>query len=141
AVLDLPARFSPRFLNTRYFYLQTAHRRPIVHTLNGPFSTLHLSLQDNVLVQALLALEFPDDGYPTAADPELRLGAELLWTKQFDRVIVHRTYYGEEGVRGATEELLERVLGPASHESERIVEFPIPAVVEAVGTEAGDGGT
>jgi hypothetical protein len=136
AVLDLPARFSPRFLNTRYFYLQTAHRRPIVHTLNGPFSTLHLSLGDNTLVQALLAVEFPDDGYPTAGDKELRLGAELLWTKQFDRVIVHRSYYGDDGVREATEELLTLVLGPPAYESALLAEFPIPAVVETTAVEA-----
>jgi len=136
AVLDLPARFSPRFLNTRYFYLQTAHRRPIVHTLNGPFSTLHLSLEDNALVRALLAVEFPDDGYETATERELRLGAELLWTKQFDRVIVHRTFYGDEGVREETEALLTRVLGPPAYESDLIAEFPIPPVVETTPGES-----
>jgi len=135
AVLDVPVRFSPRFLNTRYFYLQTVHRRPIVHTLNGPFSTLHLSLEDNALVRALLAVEFPDDGYETADDGELRLGAELLWTRRFDRVIVHRTFYGDDEVRESTEALLGRALGPPVYESEALAVFEIPAVV------GGDGGT
>ena len=134
AVLDLPVRFAPRFLNTRYFYLQTVHRRPIVHTLNGPFSTLHLSLEDNPLVRALLAVEFPDDGYETADERELRLGAELLWTRRFDRVIVHRGFYGDDATRESTEALLLRVLGPPAYESEALAVFDIPAVVE------GDGG-
>ncbi len=141
AVLDLPVRFAPRFLNTRYFYLQTAHGRPIVHTLNGPFSTLHLSLEDNALVRALLAIEFPEDGYEVATDRELRLGAELLWTRQFDRVIVHRDFYGDGEAGKATEALLARVLGPAEHRSERIAVFVVPAVVEtAGGAEGSDGG-
>ena len=140
AVVDLPARFSPRFLNTRYFYLQIAHQRPIVHTINGPFSTLHLSLEHNALVQGLLSLEFPEQVAVCPGDDDLARGARELRTAGFDEVLVHRTFYADPVLRESTEALLGDVLGPPIHRSEQVTAFRLQRIHETVPGVEDDGG-
>jgi len=119
AVIDLPVKYHPYWLNTRYFYHQLYHGLSITYTVNSPCTTLKTTLAANPFVSCLLNIDFNNIYRTTWSRREdVKRGAAALAGAGFTHVLVHKEFYQERKTRDRTADFLNRTLGAPVHSSD-----------------------
>ena len=139
AVIDLPVKYKPYWLNTRYFYYQMYHRRNTTYTVNSPCTTLKTTMSVNPFVKCLLSIEF-NERYSTswAAEKNVVKGVKDLVGEGFAYVFVYHDFYTDKRARQRTYDFLERSLGQPVHASDMLKVFKLAPESSRSSPQGGD---